>query len=456
MSEANCAGCDDSGENASIQDTTPQPGENVTKQLTREICSNCVKDAFLSSAIITRSRGNGCFYCNELAYCFPIENLATLVDRVLAQQFVNVWPYPPAEWLDTLHDTDCPKPRTAFEVIQSLAPFHASVTSDITDILKRRYADPTCHIEGKRGDFDDDVKFVPAFITQGQWPQTWTKFEHALKYEARYFSQTNIDFLHEMFDGIDRHFTINGKPVVTKGGPRTRYKSLYRARVFQDFLKMNEALADPEINLGPPPHGIGQAGRMNANGISVFYGALQQRTALSEVRPPVGSYVVTARFDIIEPIRLLNLSALEKAVSNTDEVSRFNPSYEKYHSRILFLRSLRELMTRPVMPDDELTSYLPTQVIADYLSSRGEPQIHGIVFPSTQVAGKASNVVLFHKAARIATPSLTDIHSEGNFSRTVTLKLNRDSISIKKITANAVKFDDVSSLASILQNRTKF
>lgn len=417
----------------------------MTEQSTREICSNCVKDAFLSSLINTRSRGNGCFYCKQLAYCFPIEDLATLVDRVVAQQFINVWPYPSVEWLDTLHDVDPPTPLTAFEVIQSLAPFDAGVTRDVIEILQRRYADPACHIEGKRGDFDDDVKFVPASITQGQWPQTWTKFEHTLKYEARYFNQENIDCLQEVFDRIDRHFTIDGKPLVAKGGPRSRYKSLYRVRVFQDALTMYEALAEPEINLGPPPHGKGQAGRMNADGISVFYGALQQRTAIAEARPPVGSFAVAARFDIVEPVRLLNLSALEKAVANTDEVSRFNPAYEQYHSRIAFLRSLRELMTRPVMSDDKFASYLPTQAVADYLSSRVELEIHGIVFPSTQAAGKAINVVLFHKAARVAIPPSKEKHSEEQFARPVTLKLDRDSIAIKRVTAVAVKYDDVPS-----------
>ena len=38
---------------------------------------------------------------------------------------------------------------------------------------------------------------------------------------------------------------------------------------------------------------------MNAQGIAVFYGAGDVETALAEVRPPVGSRVVTAEFEII-------------------------------------------------------------------------------------------------------------------------------------------------------------
>jgi len=49
---------------------------------------------------------------------------------------------------------------------------------------------------------------------------------------------------------------------------------------------------------------------MNARGVSVFYGAIDPRVALAEVRPPVGSRVAVARFEIIRPLRLLDLNAL--------------------------------------------------------------------------------------------------------------------------------------------------
>ena len=35
---------------------------------------------------------------------------------------------------------------------------------------------------------------------------------------------------------------------------------------------------------------------MNAAGISVFYGAMEEETCIAEARAPVGSYVVIGRF----------------------------------------------------------------------------------------------------------------------------------------------------------------
>jgi hypothetical protein len=151
--------------------------------------------------------------------------------------------------------------------------------------------------------------------------------------------------------------------------------------------------------LGPASMVHASAGRMNARGISVFYGANEARIAIAEVRPPVGSQVAVARFDIIRPIRLLDLAALS---SVSARVSIFEPGSAKHLERASFLRTLTERMTRPVMPDDEAFDYLPTQAVADFLATENDPALDGIIFPSVQAAGDALNVVLFHKAARVA------------------------------------------------------
>lgn len=49
---------------------------------------------------------------------------------------------------------------------------------------------------------------------------------------------------------------------------------------------------------------------MNSTGISVFYGATDDQTAIAEFRLSVGSWVVTATFEVIRPLRLLNLGDL--------------------------------------------------------------------------------------------------------------------------------------------------
>lgn len=148
---------------------------------------------------------------------------------------------------------------------------------------------------------------------------------------------------------------------------------------------------------------------MNAAGISVFYGATEPEIAIAEVRPPVGGKVVLARFEIVRQLKLLDLSALSGVV---EEGSVFDSNYANRIGRATFLRSLSRRLTRPVMPNDEIFEYLPTQAIADFLATENEPLLDGIAFPSVQVSSNGLNVVLFHKAARV---ELFDIPEESKF-----------------------------------------
>nr|WP_281032310.1 RES family NAD+ phosphorylase [Parvibaculum lavamentivorans] len=179
--------------------------------------------------------------------------------------------------------------------------------------------------------------------------------------------------------------------------PDTERTHLYRARVFQSDGKLEGAMIRPDRELGAPPSHFASAGRMNAKGISVFYGATSVDTALAEVRPPVGSQVAIAQFELLRPIRLLDLTALEEI---HESGSIFDPEYAYRLGRMMFLRKLTTRIARPVMPDDQDAEYLATQAVADFLATEGRVPLDGILYPSVQVDGAGLNIVLFHKAAR--------------------------------------------------------
>jgi hypothetical protein len=235
--------------------------------------------------------------------------------------------------------------------------------------------------------------------TQMTQRMDWRSFENSLKIEARFFSRTATNHLTSIFEGVDELQTRGGRPLVVDAGPGTDFHSVYCARVFQSNDKLEAALGRPDIYLGPPLPPLAAAGRMNARGISVFYGANNQRTAIAELRPPVGSRVAVAQFEIIRKLRLLDLTAL-RAIGVTASLADFGLAGRK--ETAAFLRSLSERITRPEMPDDEPFEYLATQAIADFLATEASVSIDGIIFPSVQAAGDALNVVLFHKAARVA------------------------------------------------------
>jgi hypothetical protein len=101
----------------------------------------------------------------------------------------------------------------------------------------------------------------------------------------------------------------------------------------------------------------------------------------------------------------LDLTALSTV---SEGGSIFDAGLASRMERAMFLRSLSQRLTRPVMPDDQDFDYLPTQAIADFLATQNQPRIDGIMFPSVQVAGDALNVVLFYKAALVGTIELPE------------------------------------------------
>ena len=137
---------------------------------------------------------------------------------------------------------------------------------------------------------------------------------------------------------------------------------------------------------------------MNAEGIPVFYGAMEEGTCVSEIRPPVGSLVILGRFEILTPIRILDLSAISIVYS---EISHFDANYSEARSRERFLKELVEEIGRPIMPHEETREYLNSQIVADYLANRFEGGLDGIIFRSAQTGGTGNNVVLFNHASRV-------------------------------------------------------
>ena len=229
-----------------------------------------------------------------------------------------------------------------------------------------------------------------------EWEEEWNLFEKEIKFETRFFNSTILEKLRKLFNKIESISTHQGKPLIIKAGPDTNITSLYRARVFQVRDRLIQGLKYPDENLSAPPSRLASSGRMNAKGISVFYGATTPKTAIAEVRPPVGSEVVTAIFKIIRHIRLLDLTALRTAY----EENIFDPNDVNRLKQLFFLSKLSNKMVQAVMPDDQELEYLPTQAIADFLATECNLMLDGILFPSLQDKNDGLNVILFHKSAR--------------------------------------------------------
>lgn len=368
----------------------------------KHICFECAAETYLSAEIEKVGKQKKCSYCEQTQACIPIEELADRIESAFDDHYIRTSDQPNSWQQSLLSDRESDynwerEGQPVLDAIEEAAVIPNEAAEDVLEILDDRHGDFDSAAMGEETEFSSETYYEEKSASAQGWHEEWRFFEQSLKTEARFFSRSASDLLARIFGSINALKTRPRHPLVVNAGPFRRLAHLHRARVFQAEDKLEEALCRPDLQLGSPPTRFASAGRMNARGISVFYGATNASVALAEVRPPVGSKVVVAKFSITRPLRLLDLTALDAV---QDGGSIFDPSLKGRLERVAFLRSLGQLMTRAVMPDDEAFDYLATQVIADFLATENEPRLDGIIFGSAQ-SNAGRNVVLFHKAARV-------------------------------------------------------
>lgn len=365
------------------------------------LCAACIGEPFLKAIVRKEGKLAACNFCSRKGRSFAIEQIADRIEMAFEQHFERT-----SEQPDVMEELAIRHGHAEFnrhgdpvaDAIAMAAGLDAEPAQVIADLLADR------HDHYAPGDPDEEQDFGRSSyyerrrtIADDHFHADWERFERSLKSEVRFFSRFAQELLAGVFDEIEAIRTRKGASVVTPAGPGSKLTSLYRARVFQTQEQLEVALKRPDLEIGPPSSKLARSGRMNARGVPVFYGATEDRIALAEVRPPVGSDVVIARFDIVRPLRLLDVEALGAVFVDG---SVFDPTLASRAGHALFLQTLSERITRAVMPDAEDFEYLVTQAMADYLADHPTLNLDGILFPSAQRRVGGANVVLFHKAAR--------------------------------------------------------
>ena len=365
------------------------------------VCAACVGEQFLKAEIVRTGEDATCRYCGCEGKTMSLEELADRIDKAFEQHFERTADQPDGFESAMLSDRESNYEwercgEQAVYAIASAADIDETIAEDIRVILADRYYNHDDAAMGEENEFAEDAHYAETKTDDHEFQSEWNAFEKDIKTAARFFSNSARATLERVFKDVRTHRTQEGKSVITQAGPQATIKQVFRARVFQSDEKLRQALMRPDREIGPPPADAALPGRMNPAGIAVFYGALDVISALSEVRPPVGSNVVTARFDLLQPVQLLDVDALRDVFV---EGSIFDPAYLPRLQHGKFLGHLSATMSRLVLPADERSGYLVTQVIADYLAN--VEKLDGILYRSVQSNTPAANVVLFHHAAAV-------------------------------------------------------
>ena len=367
------------------------------------ICHHCVGEQFLRHDIASTGARSTCSYCGGADNAFNIEEMADRIELAFDQHYRRTSEEPNTYERLALSDRESSYSwerhgDPADIAIESAAEIPEDAARDIQQELEERHYDHDAAKAGEESEFASDAHYEEQAADGDHWRRQWSEFDRAIKTQARFFGHNAKELLTEIFSNLEQLSAHGRKPLVVDIGPGAACEALHRARVFQSEEPLKNALCRPDRELGPPPGPLAPAGRMNATGISVFYGATDPDVAIAEVRPPVGTRVAVAKFEILRPLRILDLRNLGLASADG---SIFDEAFADLCHKAAFLQTLSNILCEPVVPDDEDLEYLPTQAIADFLATERDPVLDGIAYPSTQIDDSGYNVVLFHKAARV-------------------------------------------------------
>ena len=365
------------------------------------ICVHCIENTYLKSEIVQNGQQSECSYCGKKGKTITIGDLASHVDKAFEDHFrlTSIEP----EGIEYARHAD---KETFYLWERNVDPATSAISmatsidevpaEHIRQVLYNRHFDYESAAQGEENPFDSEACYEKKDIGDYELHKGWTACQESLKTEIRLFNPRVEDILDHIFEDLSEFKTYGPDSVIVDAGPEHPISKLYRARVFQSEKKLKTALENPDREIGPPSFSTATAGRMNAQGISLFYGATESDVALAEVRPPVGSDVVIACFNLIRPLSLLNIEALGGIYVDG---SIFDPSYIFRRQKAKFLTWLSSRLIQPVMPDDEAADYLVTQAISDYLASRTKQKLDGIIYRSSQTSSNGQNVSLFWKSS---------------------------------------------------------
>jgi hypothetical protein len=192
------------------------------------------------------------------------------------------------------------------------------------------------------------------------------------------------DLLEQLAELVNRVELIRNVPAGTP---------IFRARSHNDGIEFRK----PE-ELGPPTEELAKAGRMNAAGIVVFYGALEEVTSIAETARGSPS-VSIGTFELVKSAAVLDLTNLPRIPSIFD-IARID-----LRVPLRFLRRFCADVSEPIVPDDRIhVEYTPTQIVSEFIKLRfrdvdGSP-VDGVLYPSSR-RDDGRNLVLFLRRENI-------------------------------------------------------
>ncbi len=340
------------------------------------VSEECINDSYMQNWIRDNAEGFGkCSYCPKVKESSAYVSMHTFMNKIKDTLDVyyddaeNRLPYDSetGEYWGTVYDN--------YDIIYELAEnlgldTESKLMCDIADILHDKSRCENDSSEAKR--FFELLDY------------SWQSFCDKVKYQSRYFfneEESNEDDKYSPLDILNmlandfirqRCFT-DFEPNIT----------FYRCR---GFSSKNDIKTNVE-DLCSPPKNSAFCNRLSAEGISVFYGAFDKNTAMTEVANSEYKFIVCAEFKNKVNIRCLDITKLQSLT-----ISYFDTEDLQKQAKSRFYKVLNSVFSAPITGLKGV-EYAPLQVFAEYCRSKFN--IDGIVYNSSKCPDKKC-IVLFY------------------------------------------------------------
>jgi hypothetical protein len=342
------------------------------------LCSSHIDDKSIENFIRKNATKNLCGYCNKIKPVVELEELMEFMMIGILNFYDNA-----ANYLG--HDSiEFGRTFFANELILDKIGLEINNKELLEDIINSiddcEWCDPSNYFDSE-GDmliyhwsyFKDVVKHKSRYL-----------FPITTKFKTYEYKQNAYDIFKEIKTAVTRFKLISSLKVETK---------FYRVRQHSKGIKINEA---KQIS-SPPLEDAIYPNRMSPAGISMFYCAFDNKTAMLEtinIKDKKRPLYTSAVFKNKREIKVIDFTKLPPIPSIFD--------YKKFkdYYMICFLRDFVQDLSSNILHDNrEHIEYVPTQIVTEYFrypfNNNKKQEIEGIIYSSSKNKGMNSCVLFF-------------------------------------------------------------
>lgn len=367
------------------------------KNSPKYVCSECAgsNENIKEDIFAEEAESETCGYCKEQRSCIAIASLAEVVNQIYRDDYaVCESGSEPCDIIQELLELDHSAGKLDWDLVSLLSSEEAG-SSQYKD------EEPMYDMSQTYG---TSRMCNPPLNDGSEHKELWDSVCDQIKHRTRFFNNTVIKSLDGIFNDLDK-LSYKGEKRPVRDIQPGDSEGFYRARLAKDAEERIKFCCHPAQELAAPPAHLAKNGRMNPVGVSVLYAAFEEETCIAELRLPVGETTISGKFSLEQAITVLDLTVFEtvdlQATLREMPEQEGYEQYDSYEDRIAFLHKFSAEISKPISPDKETLEYMPTQALIEYLAYHHEPKIDAVIYASTQVGGKAKNIVFLNRTAKL-------------------------------------------------------